>query len=76
MKRQVDEVARTLDSLAAEFPEKGDFKDLCKEMEEFLRNQDLPPRDVERILRLLRMRTQEFIRVSDALQKWSFFNGR
>ncbi len=76
MKRQDDVVAQTLDALAAEMPHKEDFQRCYVEVCEKLRNEDLNPKEVERVLRLLRRRVRSFIRVSEALEKWSFYNGR
>jgi hypothetical protein len=42
---------------------------------DYLRGLDLPQKDVERVLRLLRKKCVVFISVSDALRKWSLING-
>ena len=76
MKRQDDAVAQALDALASEMPSKDDLQRCYTEVTEKLRNEDLNPKEVERVLRLLRKRVVSFIRVSDLLEKWSLYNGR
>ena len=69
-----DGVSYMLDVLSKEMPSKVDFAETYQEVAEFLRNQDLPPKDVERVLRLLRRKCVAFISVSDALSRWSSIN--
>lgn len=76
MRRQDDAVAQMLDVLASEIPHKEDLHRCYCEIAERLRGEDLNPKEVERVLRLLRKKVVEFVRVSDALEKWSIYNGR
>jgi|JI9StandDraft_1071089.scaffolds.fasta_scaffold02639_15 hypothetical protein len=71
---QRDEVCEVLDALSEEIPPKRDFAFTYQEVSDFLRNQDLPPKEVERLLRLLRRKCVAFMRVSDALERWSVLN--
>lgn len=60
-----------LSELSKNFPKKTDIQETYQEVASFLRSQDLPQRDVERLLRLLRRKCKRFISVSSALVKWS-----
>lgn len=60
-----------LSGIVEDFPEKIDIQETYQEVASFLRSQDLPQRDVERLLRLLRRKCLRFMSVSVALKKWS-----
>jgi|688.fasta_scaffold864382_1 hypothetical protein len=70
-----DGVSYILEKLAEEFPTKSDLSECYQEVADYLRGLDLPQKDVERVLRLLRKKCVVFISVSDALRKWSLING-
>lgn len=75
MKKQKDGVSLILSLVCKEFPSRGDLADVYHEVADFLRSQDLPQRDVERLLRLLRRKCTTWSDVSAALESWSLRNG-
>jgi len=60
-----------LSELLENFPEKVDIQETYQEVASYLRSQDLPQREVERLLRLLRRKCLRFMSVLVALKKWS-----
>lgn len=75
MKKVKDGVSLILSMIAKEFPSRGDLQDVYHEVADFLRSQDLPQRDVERVLRLLRRKCTTWSDVSAALESWSVRHG-
>lgn len=72
--RSRDGVSYILEMISKEFPGKQDFADAYQEVADFLRNQDIPQKEVERMLRLLRRKCVAFMSVSEALRKWSLMD--
>ena len=75
MSRKKDGVSLILSMISEEFPSRRDLGEVYHEVADYLRSQDLPQRDVERVLRLLRMKCQTWGNVSAALERWSSERG-
>lgn len=71
MSKKKDGVSLILNLIYQEFPSQRDLVDVYHEVADYLRSQDLPQRDVERVLRLLRTKCQTWGNVSAALERWS-----
>lgn len=71
MSKKKDGVSLILNLIYQEFPSQRDLVEVYHEVADYLRSQDLPQRDVERVLRLLRAKCQAWGNVSAALERWS-----